>query len=299
MYRRLLVPLDGSAFAEAALSVAMDLASRAEAQVALATVREPITALAYQDWVSPEDGWEERYLTEVASRVQAEMGSEVPTATLEGPVDEALKEYAEETGTDLVVMATHGRGALSRAWLGSATDSLVRTSDIPILLVRPEEGEEREETVDIRRILVPLDGSDLSEAALEPAVVLGRLYDAAITLLRVVHYPTGLASPYLPDTVTLNQQVVKEAEERARSYLQDVAGRLERRGLEVDVEVLVEPASGAGILHYLRDGDVDVDLVVMATHGRGGLSRVLLGSVADKVVRGAHLPVLVVRPAQD
>jgi nucleotide-binding universal stress UspA family protein len=97
--------------------------------------------------------------------------------------------------------------------------------------------------------------------------------------------------------VTLNQQLVDEARERAQTYLDDVAGGLRDDGLQVETHVTVEPQPATGIVSYARDERFD--LVAMATHGRGGVSRALLGSVADKVLRGGHAPTLVVRPAEE
>lgn len=299
MYRKLLVPLDGSTFGETALPVALDLAGKAGGIVELATVREPLTAMVYQEWMSSESGWEERYLDEVADRLGRTSEVQLTTAVLAGGIAEALVEHATRIGADGLVMATHGRGPFSRTWLGSVADGVVRKATIPILLVRPEEPEEGRDVdeIDFSRILVPLDGSQLAEEALEPAMSLGRLYGASYTLVRVVHFPTGLSSPYIPDAATLNRQVVDEAKARAESYLETVAGRLRADGAEVQTRVAVEPQPGIGIVRLAREGGFG--LLAMATHGRGGVSRALLGSVADKVIRSSHTPILVVRPPEE
>lgn len=299
MYQKLLVPLDGSAFAETALSAATHVARNAGASIILATVREPLTAMVYQEWMTSEGSWEEAYLEEVAAKLGAESGVEMTTVLLSGRVDESLDRHAAEEGVDLIVLATHGRGPLTRSWLGSTADGLVRRSRIPVLLTRPSEdgSEAGEARHTFERVLVPLDGSELSERALEPALALGGLDDASFTLLRIVQYPAGLASPYLPDTVTLNRQLVEEARERAQAYLETTASKLREKGVEVATEVQLEPQPGTGIIHFARDHEID--LIAMATHGRGGVSRVLLGSVADKVLRGSHAPLLLVRPEEE
>lgn len=302
MYTKLLVPLDGSSFAESALPAALSIAGRTGGTIELATVREPLTAMVYQEWMGPDGGWEEPYLEVVIRRFSQASEVELTGQVLSGRIAQALEEHVDEVGADLVVMATHGRGPLSRAWLGSVADSVIRRSTTPILLVRPEEDGEAERDVkeletEFSRILIPLDGSDLSETILEPAVALGRLFDASYTLVRVVHYPAGLASPYLPDTVTLNQQLVDEAKDRARAYLAGVAEGLREEGLQVETRVTVEPQPANGIVGLVREDGFD--LIAMATHGRGGVSRALLGSVADKVLRGADTPTLVVRPPEE
>lgn len=299
MYEKLIVPLDGSTFAETALPVALDVAEKAGGTVELLTVREPLTAMAYQEWVTPEDGWEDRYLEEVAERLGAETGVELTGTVLVGRISDALVEHAARKKADALVMATHGRGPLSRSWLGSVADGVIRKVTTPVLLVRPgDEGEEPSVgRTDFSRILIPLDGSELGEGVLEPALGLGRPYGARYTLLRVVHFPTGPTSPYLPDAATLNRQVVDEAKARAQSYLGSVASRLHDAGLDVEIRVTVEPQPAAGIVRLAKEGEFG--LLAMATHGRGGVSRALLGSVADKVIRGSHVPTLVVRPPEE
>jgi nucleotide-binding universal stress UspA family protein len=146
------------------------------------------------------------------------------------------------------------------------------------------------------RILVALDGSALSEEILSRAVALGEPFGSTYLLGRVVAYPIEIASPYLPHTVQMNQVVVQGAREAALGYLDEQAELLRARGLTVDTAVLIDTQAGHGILRLAEDHDVDV--IAMATHGRGGVSRAVLGSAADKVIRGAHRPVLVHRPAK-
>jgi nucleotide-binding universal stress UspA family protein len=195
-------------------------------------------------------------------------------------------------------MATHGRGALSRAWLGSVADGVIRQAKIPVLFVRPAEGT-APETITARSletILIPLDGSGLSEHAFEQATELGELFGSAYHLTRVVAYPLDIASPYLPYTVQMNQHILRDAKESAASYLEERADRMRRRGLRVTTSVAVDAQAGHGIL---SEADaVGCDLIAMATHGRSGVGRLVLGSAADKVLRGTQVPVLLLRPAK-
>lgn len=295
MLRRILVPLDGSTFAEASLPAALSLSRRSGAELELMTVHEPVPSFAYDEWETSAREWSESYLDEVRERVTGSTGDGVDTTVRSGRVSEALRQRAEETGADLAVMATHGRGALSRAWLGSVADSFLRHAPCPVLLIRPEE-----DSVDPERewapstILVPVDGSEFGESILDRVAGLAELYEATLVLLRVVAYPVDIASPYLPHTVQMNQEIVDEARLAAQEYLDRIAGPVRERGLRVEVEVGVGAQAGNGILEVARERDVG--LIAMSTHGRGGVARAVLGSTADKVIRGARRPTLVYRP---
>lgn len=295
MYKQILVPLDGSNFAEAALPLALSLSRKTQAGIHLVAVVEPIPAFAYEEWEAKARDWTANYLDRLAEQIAGHAGGEVTTGLLSGLVVETLLAEASAKNADLVAMATHGRGALSRAWLGSVADAVMRQATMPVLCVRPT-GEGPSEGFgpkDIDTILVPLDGSDLSEQALEHATELGELFGSAYHLTRVVAYPLDIASPYLPYTVQMNQGILSDAKESAARYLEEHADRMRRRGLRVTTSVAVDAQAGHGIL---SEADaVGCDLIAMATHGRSGVGRLLLGSAADKVLRGTHLPLLLHR----
>jgi nucleotide-binding universal stress UspA family protein len=207
---------------------------------------------------------------------------------------------AEALGVDLVVLTTHGRGPLGRFWLGSVADALVRRLPVPALLVRPQEGAPAAEAV--RHILVPLDGSPLAEQILEPAAALAELTGAAVTLLRVVgpvpppgaEVPDGLIEEAVQQLLEKTAELQERVNAGASQGLETAAARLRERGLVVQTRVAVADAPAPAILDAARE--VGADLIALATHGRRGLKRLLLGSVADKVVRGGTLPVLLLRP---
>lgn len=300
MYRKILVPLDGSTFAEAALPIAVALTRRAGADLHVVTVQEPVPSFAFDAWEQAAGEWCEEYLSRTAERLRGEAGAGVTVALLAGPVAQRLEEEADRSGADLVVMASHGRGLLTRAWLGSVADAFLHVTTRPVLIARPDgntdddEGTSASRDVQYRRVLVPLNGSRLSECMLEHALEFGRLFDAAYHLVRVVPYPIDVASPYVPHTVQLNQELVEDAKAAAQEYLGGHAQRLQAEGLEVTTRVVVDAQPGHGILKEVEASDCD--LVAMSTHGRTGLSRAILGSAADKVVRGARVPVLLYRP---
>jgi nucleotide-binding universal stress UspA family protein len=171
---------------------------------------------------------------------------------------------------------------------------MVRMSAVPLLLVRPEAGQP---PAPLRRILVPLDGSPVAEAILDHAVALARLEpEGELVLLRVVH--SVVPAAWLPDPANAASLAARELAlqtQRTRGYLEGVVRRLEASGscARMRVEVAVNVASA--ILQLAHDEQADV--MALATHGRSGLERMVLGSVADKLVRGSRTPILLFRPS--
>lgn len=323
MFRNILVPLDGSAFSRTAIPYALALAPESEGVLQLVSAVDVAAALSGAGYAGnlaagapayggvsevPAGAMElvgasrqarEEELSATAEEVQAAVGAgaSVRWAVVDGAPSEAVTARAAESGADLVVMSTHGRGGLERAWLGSIADRLVRRLTVPLLLVRPAEDEPEGARVfdrlpTIRRILVPLDGSELAEAALPLAAGVARRSGAGVVLVRVTGIGVLVDSPYIPPAIDTAAEVEGERREAWR-YLEGVAERLGSEGVEVDGLEVREGPPAAAILELAREG---ADMVAMATHGRGGFRRWLLGSVSDKVLRGADVPVLLVRP---
>jgi nucleotide-binding universal stress UspA family protein len=306
MYRTVLVPLDGSAFAEHALPLALSIASRAGAALRLVRVHVP-AATRYRDselagsldldeLVRKE---ERAYLDEVSGRVVQASGLRPGTTLLDGRIADVLYEQGVATGVDLVVMATHGRGPLSRLWLGSVADELVRRLPTPLLLVRPgETAPDFAHPPAVRHVLIPLDGSALAEGILGVAVELGRLLQADYTLLRVVE-PVIVADARLGGNAAsgLDLSLLQALQSGAQAYLERVAERLRSSSVRVQTRVVTNRWAAGAILE--EAGAHAMQLIALATHGRRGLGRLLLGSVADKVVRGASVPVLLRRSVED
>lgn len=293
MYRLILVPLDGSLFGEFALPFALRLSRQTGAGIRLVTVEDLLPTTAPVGWQDAAAGWAQAYLESMAEGIGKLAGGEVSTAFRTGHVAEELLDEARKA--DLTVMSTHGRGMLSRAWLGSVADAFVRHVDRPVLLVRPdgedEPGPETEWT--ISKILLPLDGTPLSEAIVGHAAELGSLFGASYHLIRVVPLPREFSSPYPPHMMQMNRELLAKFEKLAGVYLEAHAQRLRTRGLEVDTEVVVGAQPVHGILTEAeRSGS---DFIAISAHSRGGLTRAFLGSTADKVLRASHLPVLMYR----
>lgn len=294
MIERILVPLDGSRFAEAALTPALDIARRAGCNLHLVAAQEEVPAWVYPGLPSVMTEWRGEYFDQLLAELGERTTVEITTATPDGHVAEEIELEAERVDADLVIMATHGRGPLSRTWLGSVADSFVRCTRRPVLMMRPPEDPEAEpEWRGAHRVLVPLDGSGLAEAALPAAMKLGRVYDASYHLVRVVHFPVAPASPYIPHTAEMNQEAVDEQKAAAREYVEAVRDRLVEGGADVDCSVVVAPHPARGILAVAAERGCT--LVAMATHG-SRLRRLALGSTSDKVLRTTELPLLLVRP---
>jgi nucleotide-binding universal stress UspA family protein len=302
MFSNILLPVDGSTFSEHALPFAADIARRSGARLHLVQVHEAPVAQVYPDGLPVYDArWDgavraqtEEYLRSLAHRCMERTGVSPVTELIDGAVSGALAAYATEVGVDLIVMTTHGRGGISRAWVGSVADALVRRVCVPIYLIRPKEHDvEWTPRAGARHVLVPLDGSELAEGILPSVLQLGDLVGARYTLLRVVLPvpfvvgPQG-AGPSFTETGALQSRDI------ALTYLDRIAAGLRERGATVDVDTVLHTVPALGILDYAATHAVD--MIGMATHGRGGWSRLALGSVADKVMRGTLMPVLLYRP---
>lgn len=302
MLRRILVPLDGSSFGEHALPHALALARRFEATVDLAHVHEPAPVI-YMEGVPQLDAsleldgieHDRHYLEGVRERV-AQQGPTVESTLLDGPTVPALLDHSDRSGADLIVMTTHGRGPLTRAWLGSVADGLARQAQAPLLLIRPPEPEDErsdnrpdltEVPPSLRRVAIPLDGSPESETIVAPALQLLEPEDGQVTFVHVVP-PTLVIGGHV---FHLSEERQGELREAARQRLGDV---IERCQADARLELRVAHEPAAAILDAAEA--TGADFIAMATRARGGLSRLLFGSVTDKVLRAATLPLLIARP---
>lgn len=306
MYRKLLVPLDGSDFSEHALPLALAVAERTEGEIQLASAiptLPPVVPSGEGD--GPVRGWfeEERsrateYLQGIRGRLEA-AGATVPlhVKVLAGGPVRSLDERIRQTNVDLVVMTTHGRGPFERMWLGSVADGLVRTAPCPILLWRPgEDAPKPQERPAVNRVLVPLDGSDSAESILPEAAGLARAFGASLSLVAVVPGTFPLGSTYIPHAA---EETRRRDENHAwfQTYLDDLAGKIRAEGLDVDSATIFGD-DVAGTIMEFRD-ETEADLVAMSTRGRGGVARLVLGSVADKLIRAGRVPVLVHRQSEE
>jgi nucleotide-binding universal stress UspA family protein len=303
LFRSIYVPLDGSPFAEQALPLAGEIARRAGAILQLALVHHPVPALATALEVPEIEAQldqeararEQTYLTSIIERVRKTVNVPVTGTLLDGPVADALETHLEKTGADLVVITTHGRGPMSRFWLGSVADHLMRRLHVPILLVRPTGAAAA--PMSLRRILITVDGSPFAERAIDAAMGLGKVFNAEYALLMVVEPPLPIADPSGLMVIPVGANAEKQLREAAAKYLESLAQRMRKEGATVTTHPV--EAAGAAETILAQTEALKADLVAIASHGAGGFERLVVGSVADKVIRGSTHPTFVVRPPRD
>jgi len=275
-----LVPLDGSPLSQRALPFAAHLVAGGRGRLVLAHVQSSFYSdiPSYYDPVQDVDALRQEGVEATSFVYRA------PLAEVAEVLDLAIREAA----VDLVVMSTHGRGGLRRTILGSVADQLMRRAEVPVLLV-PSASEVSWQAQRPTQILVPLDGSPLAEQALAPAAGMARLLDAEILLVRVLS--PVLHPRYRGDKLTLSCADFVEVEDAWR-YLSGVADELRAGGCRTTFWVLVGSPAVAIESAARAEG---ADLIVMTTHGRGGLGRFLMGSTADGLLQRSHVPILLVR----
>ena len=305
MFTRILVPLDGSDVAAQALPYAVTLADRFGSGLTLASVLLPsLKDLGTADIFGITSGTrriaEDRailmasdYLDSVAAPLRARgLSVEIDLIRGDDAADEIVEAAATEAST-LIVMSTHGHTGLDRLRLGSVAQKVIRRATAPTLIIRAQENPPTGDVVPIQQITVTLDGSVLAETALPIATRLAQTFGAPLTLLRVIPnviYPTAYYdTAYIPPIEELEEYARAEAEK----YLAQVAERMKPLDVRTEwVHSLVGTPEEI-INDYLAKQPPGI--VVMASHGRGGVSRWVLGSTAEGVVTGAPCPVLIVR----
>ena len=291
MFEEVLFPTDGGEGAEQVLDHVLDLAVAHEATLHVLTAAGPGgDRLTHGDEVAEAVESEAETIVADAADRAADRGVETVTTVRRGEPYEAIVEYAEETGVGLVVMPTHGRTGIERLVLGSTTERVVRRSNAPVLTVQPDE--ESDLDYPYERILVPSDGSDCATTALSFGANLAAADDATLNLLSVV----DIAHLGLDVRVDLQ---IDQLKSNAQQFVDDGVRVATEAGVdEADITGHVETGTSIyrTICSYVDEHDID--LVVMGTHGRTGLDRYLLGSVTEKILRTASVPVLTVRERQ-
>ncbi len=321
---KILVPLDGSTFWEAILGPVVQVAEAVDAEVHLLTVvEEPgmrntwLENLAMVDESTGEFGvaptpplphpsesgvaTESReqalaralhtageYLAQIAGRFSS--GRANPKAIAgEDPVG-AILAFSLEQGVDLIAMSTHGRSGVGRWVYGSTADKLLHSTTIPLLLMRPRDDEAPPEAKPIDTLVVPLDGSELAESALAYGEDMARQMSLNISLIRVVSTP-ALTYPGT-ESYTYDPQVFTDLESAAISYLKQKQADLEQKGFKV--EYVVKGGYPADYIIDFAEAS-EGSLIVMSTHGRSGIGRWIMGSVADRILRASNRPILLIR----
>lgn len=294
MVQSILVPLDGSLLSLRAVPYADVLAERTGAKITLLTVlADPVA-------IDPDlPGRQRRVSDEVRAELQRVAAQikrpECATVVNFGEVNQTLLDEVRARGIDLIVMATHGTSGLGRWVTGSNASALLQDSPVPVLLVRAWQEEQGLDLVGSQpKMLVPLDGSLLAEAALPLAAELALQTGAAVVLFRCVPMPDNVRRSEAGPVVAYRDQELEALKNEAEDYLRDVGERFFKGAAALERDVQAGRPAPA-ILKASREHQAA--LVVMATHGRSGLGRTLLGSVADRVLREGLVPVLLLGPA--
>ncbi len=289
---RVLIPLDGSSAAEQAIYMVRLLSPVEGIEARLIFVLDPFEGLdwglSYEQWTESKERRRDKavaYLQEQASKLAA---AGVPATVSVSEGHPAHEIQAAAAAVDLIVMSTHGLSGIKRWARGSVADKVIRSGVADTLVVGPHTQEERRNK--IATIMVPLDGSGLAEQALPIATRLAAALGARLHLVESVPFPvTAEGNLGYMFSAELYQGIL----DGVKAYLEKV--RTTITGLHVETAMLEgQPATLLG--NYVKEQAVD--LVVMTSHGRGGLVRSALGSVTDRLI-GEHAPVLVVQAKEE
>jgi nucleotide-binding universal stress UspA family protein len=243
-----------------------------------------------------QDAWTRTAKADLDEAAALLSGSRVSVEQLvaEGEPDEEIVAAAERRGVQMIAMSSHGRGAIGRAIFGSVADRVARTAPVPIVILRTPD-EVTDPGVVVSRIVVPLDGSEIAARALPVASELAKQLTAPVYVVRAVDAALALpmasgvfgAGPVVDADVT--DQIWEEAESEARSTVTAAVSRLQAAGVDASGGI-VNGSPFFAISEAIEPGD----LLILTSHGRGGVRRWLLGSVAEKLVREANAPVMLV-----
>src|SRR6056297_1744488 len=285
MYDNILLPFDGSEGAAEVLHHASELAHWADATIQILyvadTTRDSVTVVDGKAIDALEQKGED--IVEEAAKTLDTLGVPYNTDVIQGNPAPTIADYAERYNQDIVVMPTHGREGISRYLIGSISEKVVRLSSVPVLTVRMRPDEKL--TFPYENILVPTDGSTAAEYAADHLVELAASLDATVHVLSVVD--DSALGPDVRSTVS-----GKESEQAATDAVETVVSEAESRGVTNTVQHVEHGTPVEVILDYIESNDVHV--VGMGTTGRRGTDRILLGSVAEKTVRSAPVPVMTV-----
>lgn len=285
-FKKILVPLDGSELAERVVLPAIRLAEAIRADIVLLTVVSPLPRPDHADTVEGvvqtrryEAGL---YLKGVRNHFLPSSAA-VETAVLSGPAAQTIITYAKEQAVDLIIMTTHGRSGLTRWTLGRVAEKVLRRAPCPTVILRSEQALAPEH---IRRVLLPLDGSPLAEAVLEPTLTVARDLQAEVLLLRVIE-------PVVPFARGWEETAVSPSElQTAQAYLEKVQQNVRAWDVKSSCQVTAGPAAEA-IIDFADTNQID--LIVLSSLGSSGFQFWLFGSVAERVMKNAHCATMVVR----
>jgi nucleotide-binding universal stress UspA family protein len=283
IYSRVLVPLDGSLAAEFAIRFAADLALSHDADLLLLYLKHLPANAESADTGGQDLEQINKYLADVRKE-QRDAGVRAYDYQIAShDLSEALFKFVDSERVSVIVTSTQGRTGMLRWLFGSSIEKTISDMPVPLLLVRPM----------YQRIVVPLDGSKWSESAIPRAVDLARVHDAEIVLLHVYQ---SKSSDYAGQwALAGQQQIADQSFEQMADQLVALRNRLRQEGLRVR-DVMMRGGNPAQVICDFVETEEGISMIVMSTHGRTGLSRWLVGSVAQNVIKKSRSPVTLVRP---
>jgi nucleotide-binding universal stress UspA family protein len=282
MFENIIVPLDGSEKSKRILPYVRYLALKFRSNVhvlgiGVGSERRRVNRLL------------EQYINNISSHLSTENVEANPAVIYGRPADKLLT-HIQENNFDLIIMATHGRGGITRWWVGSVAERIISEALPPVLLIRSNHDEANGmEEVTFSNILTPLDGSDIGETALPHAEALASATGATIDLLHIIPPPGGVEAKLFGSEL---KKPVKAAHDSGENYLGDVAERLVKKGINTKYKVTTGDPASIIIEHAIEHKS---RLIAMSTHGRSGIARWILGSVADKVLQKTAVPMWLVK----
>jgi len=289
---RILVPLDGSELSEKTLTYIEIIAKRAHAEIILLEVVPffwPSEFKHVREMGDKIDKEASDYLF-VRNAQLGEKGIKGEVCVREGHVPEAICDFAREKMIDLIAMSTHGRGGIKRWALGSVANKVIQTSSVPLLLYNI--AVEKVTPFHYKNVLIPVDGSPFSENVFPQAKELVELFHAKVWFLYVINTHLMESFAVLRDSIS-----EKGLTENIQNYFPVLEKRL-KEAKTTNYELVIKKGEPAETICNFAEEN-EIDLIAMSTHGRGGITRWSLGSVADKVVRGSTKPVLLIRSVRE
>jgi nucleotide-binding universal stress UspA family protein len=286
MFEKVIVPLDGSKLAESVMPFAAMIGEAFDSEVTLVTAAETAMPNKCQFFKS--------YLLDIANDLKAVVKSGTnmvaKTEVLTGkPSDEILK-LADASKADLIIIAGHGASGGNALVLGNTANKVLSGLTRPVLLVKTQRDAGNDQKATIKRILVPLDGSQMSESSLKTVQPMAARLGAEIVLFQAiepVRYVPGFET-MVPNVVLPSDEEVKQS---AAKYLSGIEAPINKSGVKTSIAVVAD-APAEAILDYAESGDID--LIAMTTHGFSGIKRWVFGSTTEKIIQAASKPVLVI-----
>jgi nucleotide-binding universal stress UspA family protein len=293
MFERILIPLDGSSTAEIVFPYVVDLTQRFGSELFLVHVAETTSPAENQEAVTYLQGARFK-IGAMLEDWGAKKDTKIETKELTGNAAVEILKFATEINASLIAVASHGASSTVIWALGNIAAKILRAATFPVLLIRKPAAEASlADKKLIKKILAPLDGSELGEAAIPYVVELARHHEAGIVLFRVVEPVTSFVGPTGEIAWNFINTYEKNAMATVLSYLDRLKNNLS--GVDTLLEIATSEGQPAGeIMDYAQANSID--LIAMSTHGRSGIGRWVYGSVTEKILHSGEVPILVVQP---